>query len=511
VLIPPQVILDSSVRRSKITREDLKGKAIRGGFVKACAQAVGFLLRIGSLMVLARLLEPEDFGLVAMVTVVTGVFGLFKDAGLSMATVQSATITDKQISALFWINLLVGVILGFLSVALAPALVAFYQEPRLFGVALALACGFVLNAGGVQHAAILERRMRFATLAFIEIISLLLSVAVGIIMAVNGCGYWTLVGMALVTPAAFSIGVWLAADWIPGMPQRKAGIRPMMRFGGTVTLGNLIIYVAFNTEKVLLGRYWGAEALGLYGRAYQLVNIPTENLNSAIGGVALSALSRLQNDPHRLKNYFLKGYSLVLALTLPITMACALFAEDIIFVFLGPKWMSAAIIFRLLTPVILVFALINPLGWLLISTGKIGRSLKISLVLAPLVIVACVAGLPYGPTGVALGFSAMMSLMVMPVIAWAIHGTLVSSRNILQAVGRSFISGVFAAALAFGVQFFFGQMLSPLLRLVMGCSVLLFTYLWMLLYVMRQKAFYFSLLKELRWQSLVGEKEHEIS
>ena len=129
-----------------------------------------------------------------------------------------------------------------------------------------------------------------------------------------------------------------------------------------------------NFEKVLLGRFWGADAIGIYGRAYQLINIPTDNLNSAAGEVAFSALSRLQDDPSRLKSYFLKGYSLVLALTLPITIACALFADDMIFVLLGPKWKDAAAIFRLLAPTILVFAIANPLSWLLSSIGLVGRS-----------------------------------------------------------------------------------------------------------------------------------------
>ena len=134
----------------------------------------------------------------------------------------------------------------------------------------------------------------------------------------------------------------------------------MLRFGGTITLNGLVVYVAYNLEKVLLGRFWGPDALGIYGRAYQLINIPTDNLNSAIGGVAFSALSRLQNDPVRLKSYFLKGYSLVISLTIPITIFCALFADDIVLVILGPKWTEAAVIFRLLTPTVLIFGMINP-------------------------------------------------------------------------------------------------------------------------------------------------------
>src|SRR6201997_4598661 len=197
-----------------------------------------------------------------------------------------------------------------------------------------------------------------------------------------GYGYWALVAMTLIAPTINTLGSWLTTAWIPGRPRRRVGIRSMMHFGGTVTLNGLVVYIASNFEKVLLGRFWGAAALGIYGRAYQLISIPTDNLNYAVGEVAFSALSRLQDDPTSLRNYFLKSYSLVLALTIPITIAVALFGPDLIFILLGPKWKDAAPIFRLLAPTILVFALINPIGWLMFSLGMVVRSLKASLVFA---------------------------------------------------------------------------------------------------------------------------------
>src|SRR6266436_9960781 len=353
--------------------KDLKDRIIRGGFAKVCSQAANLLLRMGSLMVLGRLLSPKEFGLVGMVTAIVGVLNLFKDFGLSTATIQRTSVTEQQTSTLFWINIAVGTILGLLSLAIAPAVAAFYHEPRLIGVTAVLGAGFLFNAAGVQHSALLQRQMRFTTTAAIDIFSLTISIAVGIGMALKGFGYWSLVGMTVTSPLICTICVWLATRWVPGMPRRRVGIRSMMRFGGTITLNGLVVYVAYNMEKVLLGRYWGADVVGIYGRAYKLTSIPTDNLNSAIGGVAFSALSRVQDDPQRLKSYFLKGYSLVLALTLPITIVCTLFANDAILVLLGPKWKEAIPIFRLLAPTILIFAMINPFSWLLFSIGLVGR------------------------------------------------------------------------------------------------------------------------------------------
>ncbi len=449
-------------------------------------------------MVLGRLLDPKDFGLVGMATAVIGVLNLFKDFGLSTATVQRATVTDEQLSTLFWINTLVGAILAILVLAMAPMLAAFYRDPRLAGVTVVLAAGFLFNGAGVQHSALLQRQMRFTTLAVIDIVALLVSTGTGIFMALAGYGYWALVATAVTAPVAFTACVWLVTAWVPGMPSRQTEVRSMMRFGGTATLNGLIVYVAYNLEKILLGRFWGEEALGIYGRAYQLTSIPTDNLNSATAGVAFAALSRLQNDPIRLKNFFLKGYSLVLALTLPITIACALFADDLILLLLGPKWKAVVPILRLLSPTILIFAVINPLGWLLVSIGMIGRSLRIALVIAPLVIVAYLVGLPYGPKGVALAYSAAMTLWVIPHVAWSVHRTMISFQDILRTVARPLLSGLAGAALAFAVRLFYGPLASPLPRLLLGGFVLLVAYLAILLYVMGEKSSYTALFRVLR-------------
>src|SRR6266849_6866015 len=187
---------------------DLRERTIRGGFARVCSQAANFVLRIGSLMVLARLLEPKDFGLVGMVTALIGVLNLIRDFGLSTATVQRKTVTDKQISTLFWINMLVGIILGLISAAIAPAVAAFYHEPRLIGVTMALAVGFIFNAAGVQHSALLQRQMHFTALALIDFISFFVSVAVAISMALAGYGYWALVAMTIIPPAVSSICLW---------------------------------------------------------------------------------------------------------------------------------------------------------------------------------------------------------------------------------------------------------------------------------------------------------------
>ncbi len=205
------------------TMEDLKQKTIRGGFARLFAQGLNFALRFVSIMVLARLLGPKDFGLVGMVTAFTGVLGLFRDFGLSAAAVQRATVTEDQASTLFWINLLFGLVLALLTLGMAPVIAAFYREPRLSAVTAVLAAGFFFNSAGVQHGAILQREMRFTALAVINIVGLIVGTAIAVVGAEAGMGYWALVAMAVVAPLATTIGSWVATRWVPGALRERHG------------------------------------------------------------------------------------------------------------------------------------------------------------------------------------------------------------------------------------------------------------------------------------------------
>ena len=482
---------------------DLKAKTLRGGVAKLCAVGMGFLLRILSVTVLARLLSPKDFGLVGMVTAFTGMLGLFRDFGLSAATIQRETVTNEQISTLFWLNLAVGAILAMLTFAMAPVIAMFYSEPRLLGVTSMLALGFLFNSAGVQHGAMLQREMRFTALAVIGTMGSFVGLAIAIVMALAGYGYWSLVIMTMATPAVITVGVWLATSWIPRLPRKHVGLRPLIHFGGAVTLHGLLIYIANNFEKVLVGKLWGADGIGIYGRAYQLNNLPTDTLNSTIGEVAFAALSRLRNEPARLKSYFLKGYALVVSATLPITIVFALFAEDIVPTLLGPRWKEVIPVFRLLSPSVLVFGIVNPMGWLLCSIGEIGRLLKMSFVITPIIIGSYLVAVPYGPRRVAFTCSLVMSLWAFPVVVWGVHDTVISVRDVLTALTRPLTAGIIAGVLATITASLCRHMSVP--HLFPECGVFVTAYPGLLLYAMGQKALYVDLWRSFRERQIIPE------
>ena len=475
---------------------DVGGRSVRGSVVSVGSQALRFALRTAAMMALARLLTPEDFGLQGMVLVMTGFLALFRDAGLSAVTVQRDTVSHEQVSTLFWINVASGVTLATVLTLAAPAIAAFYRDARLIPICTVSALAFVFHGFSIQHYALLQRQMRFVTLAVIETAAVATGVAVGVGMALLTFKYWALVGMAIVTPLVTAIGCWTLLPWMPGAPRRHREMRSMLSTGGTLTLNCLVMYLANNTEKILLGRFWGAEALGVYGRAYQLINLPSDLLTSGVSTVAFPMLARLQNDPERLHRAFLRGYSVVVSLTVPTAVSCAVFADDIIHIMLGPKWSGVVPVFQLMIPMILAFALINPFAWFLISSGRTRRSLGIALLIAPVSIVGAAVGIRFGPKGVALALSVMMTLLTIPVVGLARVGTTMRGRDIWNALRCPLLAGGVAAIVGVAVSRGLKVIVPTPAEVFLGALVIYSMYFLVLLVPFKQANLYRDLVRQ---------------
>ena len=258
-------------------------------------------------MVLARLLVPQDFGLVAMVTTVVGFLRIFQNAGLATATVQRQEITHAQVSNLFWVNVAVGGVISLLVAVSAPAIAWFYHEPRLVAITLVLSITFVLASSAVQHIALLSRQMRFRVIAVIDIVSLLGGYLTGIGMALWKYGYWALVGAAVAQATIKLVLTWSISRWRPGLPSRNTQTWHLLSFGANITAGGLMCLLARSADNLLIGRFFGAAAVGLYTRGSILLLRPLDQLMISIYAVLIPALSRIQGQHDRYRRTFLKG------------------------------------------------------------------------------------------------------------------------------------------------------------------------------------------------------------
>jgi len=223
---------------------------------------------------MAHLISPSAFGLVAMIAPVLRFVQLFNTMGLLEAVIQRQSITHRELSSLFWVNLTGSVLLALVFAALAPLAAWLYGEPRLPEVMLTMCIILVVGGLSAQPMALLNRKMRFLPLTLIDIISTLSAAVVGIGMATLGFGYWALVGMQLANSITLCILAWFFARWRPSWPHWEPGIVPLLGFGGHITAFGVLGFFSESFDRVLLGVATGSLALGLYDRSATLVLMP---------------------------------------------------------------------------------------------------------------------------------------------------------------------------------------------------------------------------------------------
>jgi PST family polysaccharide transporter len=413
----PQANPDRYFRTDHI-KNNLKSHSVRGGGVMLLHQFSRLFLQIGSTIVLARMLTPEDYGLVGMVKATTGFIDLFRNLGLNTATVQQDEIDHSQVSTIFWINLAVSVLVAGLTIALAPLVAWFYQESRLISITLVLASVFIFSGFGLQHQALLDRQMRYRALAVIDLTAQILSISIGIVAAVLGAGYWALVWMLLAAAIVNTIGAWLQCGWRPGRPRWDGEIKKMLSFGGGLTSTNIINYFNRNLDNILIGKYWGAQELGLYSRAYQLLMIPLLSINAPLRTVAVNTLSRLVDSPERYRRVYLRMLEKILMVTMPAVAFLVVTTDWIVLLLLGPQWSEVSNIFRWFSFSAFVQPVEYTTGWLLISQGRTWEMFRFWLLTGAITVTSFFVGLPWRSSGVAAAYSLTGLFLSTPLLYW---------------------------------------------------------------------------------------------
>ena len=396
--------------------DDLKGRAVSSGVVTISAQAARFALNLVGIVILARLLGPEDFGLIAMVNAVIGFVRVFQDAGLSTATVQREGITHAQVSNLFWINVTVSTLTALCVAAAAPLVAWFYGEPRLVGITVALCASFMVSGLTGQHMALLSRQMRFKAISGIDIVSMVAGLLVAVVMSLLHCTYWSLVGMNLTTVSVAFALTWSASGWRPQLPRRRSGTSSLVSFGFNQIAAGFIYAITRGVDSLLIGRLYGADALGLYTRASGLLARPLEQFIAPMNSVFVPTFSRLQAQPVRYRRVFLLVYETLALIGSLFTGLMLGLAYPLTLVVLGPKWQGASTIFAGFAAVALFVPLCAACSWLMTSQGRGRDSLVSSVIVSGVTVIAFAVGIPFGPAGVAISYSISGLLIQIPAL-----------------------------------------------------------------------------------------------
>lgn len=423
-------------------REQLKQKVVSGSLYTITAEFISFALRMVSTIVLSRILLPEHFGLIAMVTALTSVGERFKDLGLSTAIVQRNVITHEEVSTLFWINLGMGAVFTIIGMALSPAMAYFYSDRRLTGIALALSLSFVFGGLTVQHQALLRRQLHFGRLAGIQILSNGLSISVGIILALNGFGYWALVWKEVLWSILTAAGSLAMCPWCPGNPKWSKDLFSILRFGRDISGFNIAYFFSRSLDQILLGRFWGAGPLGLYKQAYQLMLAPVSQLQWPVEHVAEPALSALQNEHEKYRQTYMKIISFLSFATMPLVVYLGMFSETLVRTLLGDKWIGSASILRILAIAAFIQPVASTCGFVMVTNGKSRRYFLWGLLNAICVCAAISLGICWGPLGVAKAYAINVYVTLIPSLWFGFEDTPISISLFFKAISLPSLASV---------------------------------------------------------------------
>jgi PST family polysaccharide transporter len=420
-----------------------------GIMVTGLAQTVRVGTQMGSVIVLSRLLSPLDFGLVAMASPFFGLVALFQDLGLGQAIVQKKLINHEEINALFFINLCAGLILGSILILISPLAGTFYKDEHVVRLLAAMSIIILIAMIGGQQNAILTRRMQFGRLAILDAVGALSGFAISVAWTLVSKSYWAIYAGMVVSTALPAIGSWVMAGWRPSWPPRIGNVKSLLHFGAGITGFNFFNFIARNLDNALIGRRWGDGPLGLYDRAYKLLLFPLQQVNNPVAKVMIPALARVNDDRDRYAHAFSRALCMVLLLTLPGVAFMTTFAPTLIPFVLGPKWTAATPIFQFLGIAGLIQVINNPTGWLLVSQGRTKLYAAWGIATAITSAIAFVAGLPFGPVGVA-GAYAMSEYIRTPILWWLVgRSGPVGVKTLIGAIHPQIVSGVLVLALMY--------------------------------------------------------------
>ncbi|MCX4189094.1 lipopolysaccharide biosynthesis protein [Methylophaga sp. OBS3] len=397
----------------------LASKAARGGVIMMSGQLGKVILQMLNLIILARLLQPESFGLVAMIVALFGVGEIIRDCGLSTAAIQAKELTHKQASNLFWANLLIGAVLTLVAYLLAHTIADFYERVELIEIAQFLSVIFLINGAASQFKAKLNRDLKFGFLITVELMGTLIGIAIGIYLAYSGYSYMAIVYQQIVQAIVFLALYAVLARWKPGLPKRDAGTKQLFSFGWNLMGAQILGYFSKNMPVVLIGYKFGATPLGFFERAMQILMMPLNQLSAPSQAVAVPILSRLENENQQKYNDFLVfGQNIIVHLISFGLVVIVTQTERLVTLVLGPQWVELVPIFQALSVGGVFLVLGYSSYWVFLSKGITNQLFKLSLITRPMIIAITALGVLGSTTTVAMCYSLGLGLSWLLGVYW---------------------------------------------------------------------------------------------
>ena len=395
----------------------IRQKAISGVKWNFASQAGQQATQLLTTVVLARLLTPAEFGLVAMATVVIGFVNLFKDLGTSAAIIQNREVTEDLLSSVFWANVAFGALGTAVLVAAAPLVAMYYHEPRVTALLRVLALNFVVSGFSILQQALFERKLLFRILARVEVAGVTCGAVVGISSAIAGLGVWALVAQSLTTVSMISILLWYFSDWRPRSLFHWQEIRGISKYSLNLVGFNTFNYFARNADYLLIGRFLGATSLGIYMLAYRIMLYPLQSITTVISRVMFPAYSQLQDDDARFRSAYLRTAGMIALATFPMMVGLWVVAEPFVLSIFGPKWAQVIPLIKILALVGMAQSIGATVGAIYQAKGRTDVMFRWGVGAGLLTVVGFGVGLRWGVLGVAIAYAIVTLGLVIPSFA----------------------------------------------------------------------------------------------
>lgn len=437
--------------REKHQAKNIGKKSINAYFFTAGTNGIKLFINIASVAILARLLLPEDFGYVAMAAAFVSTPKILTGQYLSLGIVQAFSISPKQLNGFFWISLGLTLILTFLSVVSAPLVAWFFEEPLLTNIVLVKILMILLAGLSAPHHALLTRTMQFGVISMIDLGARTISKLLAIVLAFLGAGYWALVAMPVSYEASRTAFLWCFCTFKPKFEKIDPTSKSLLSLGTALSGTAIISSVVSEIDKIVIGKFMNSYSLGLYSKAYNLGELPGKFVAWPLGSIAVSALSRLQGEKEKYKQFFLtmsEGYFFVIAsLMLTIYLSC----EDIVLFVLGKNWQESIPILKYLTIFFLFKHFARPIFWFLTSTYQSGSNLNKIFVFSVsgniFNVMGILAGIHWGTVGISVGLAISAIGFFIGACASVFHKTMISTRAFLKILWKTIVAIVLTICL----------------------------------------------------------------
>ncbi len=435
---------------------------------------------------LARIISPGEYGIIDQAGTVTAFFILFADGGIVWAIVQRKRILDREVSNLFWVNMCIGALFSIICWVIAPHVGDFYSSPMVTEIFPVLGLIFILTGINTPYKMWMKRELAFKKLTIIGLIAGLLTGSVALYAALNGLGVWALVLQALMRPFVEMLLLMSFVKMPLYLYSFQTSIRSLLKFGSGLIGFGLINYLARNLDNVLIGKYLGAEELAFYAKAYFLMFVPTVLITGALSGLIVSELSKVQDDLELFQKLYANVLRMIVTVTLPLTGYYLLFPEDLIMLLYGTQWQGSVVLLQLLGLAAITQPLYNTMGWIYTAIGKSKEMFYWGIISSVLLSVSFIIGVQWGAKGVALAYSAVMGLCLLPVGLFLPHK--LAGIKLLRSVQPLMLVGVAGIIALLSAKLLSSQLLfeSTLGNIVLRVSCLMVVYLGVLLVIYKK-------------------------